>query len=270
MNLGRANGGLLGVVLAALFVTGVAHAQGVGLVVWPEPPGGTPGDTVSVQLKILNPGSAFNAYGVTLHYDPTALQLVPRSRADQEGELMRDVCGDTFYRFEAAGDSIRIANSLLCNGQSLIGPGTLLDMRFVVVGPEQLTCVRATDAAVYQDGLYVLPLTVTDACFPITTTLGVPGQAGTSHALRLNASPNPARGPVAFALLGAEPADGSLSVCDLAGRVVAHVTLSGSPGQGAATWNGKGDDGRELPAGIYTAVARTSRGVVRTHLVRLR
>jgi hypothetical protein len=266
----RSAGWLLGALLAVFSIAGTAQAQGVGLWVWPVPAALETGDSLTIQLRVLDPGPLFNAYEATLHYDPAVLQFVPRSRSDEEGVTMRDACGNTFYRFDAVGDSIVVADALLCDHVSLPGPATLLDLRFVAIGGEQVTWVRLTGAAVFQDGLYVTPLVTHDASVRIINTLGVPPRGSLEGGMRLSVSPNPARGAVAFALEGAPSDRGEVVVCDLSGRAVARVPLSAGVVRGVATWEGRGNDGRDLPPGVYTAMIRTAHGTARTRFVRLR
>ncbi len=85
---------------------------------------------------------------------------------------------------------------------------------------------------------------------------------------RLAASPNPARGPVTFAVPAAAGPGARIRVLDVAGREVRSLAASGSPGQ--AVWDGRDAAGRPLPAGVYWAVTagdgrRFATRVVRVH-----
>ncbi len=89
-------------------------------------------------------------------------------------------------------------------------------------------------------------------------TVGVGPTAPAHAALRLAVSPNPARGAAAIAWSGARD-EVRFEVLDARGRRVS----SGAAGVGAEgrwSWSGRGDDGRELPAGIYFVRARDAAG----------
>jgi hypothetical protein len=83
----------------------------------------------------------------------------------------------------------------------------------------------------------------------------------------LTAWPNPGRGAIAFTRAGG--AAGALDVFDVTGRRVATLTAVGSPTGWSWFWDGRGDDGRSLPAGRYLA---HERGIPRvgTPITRLR
>lgn len=68
-------------------------------------------------------------------------------------------------------------------------------------------------------------------------------------------SPNPTRGAVEFRF--GVPASGGptrIEIVDVQGRRVAKIEIeSGPPGWRSIVWDGRGENGRSLPAGIYTA-----------------
>ncbi len=84
-------------------------------------------------------------------------------------------------------------------------------------------------------------------------TLGVGDRAAT--ALRFGAPwPNPSRDGVSFAFAGRGM--GALEILDLAGRRVASPWRGTAAGEGSARWNGRADDGRRVPGGLYFARLR--------------
>ncbi|MCC6348612.1 MAG: T9SS type A sorting domain-containing protein [Candidatus Eisenbacteria bacterium] len=118
------------------------------------------------------------------------------------------------------------------------------------------------------------PYTVHGGCWvtSATTALGVPDPPAVLQPDLLSAPrPNPfgTSTEVAFAL--ARPGHARLEVYDLAGqRVRSFMNGAQAAGTFRVNWNGDGDDGRHLAAGVYffrleTDVRRTSRRVVLLH-----
>ncbi len=65
-------------------------------------------------------------------------------------------------------------------------------------------------------------------------------------------APNPFNPRTEVRFILAAPAVVSLKVCDAAGRIVATLPPRALPaGDGALRWDGRGHDGRDLPAGVY-------------------
>ncbi|MDM7916680.1 MAG: M14 family zinc carboxypeptidase [Candidatus Eisenbacteria bacterium] len=70
----------------------------------------------------------------------------------------------------------------------------------------------------------------------------------------LAASPNPLRGGTGVDLSWQVPAgagDGTLTICDTSGRIVARRSITTE--RGSLAWNGRADDGRRIAAGVYFA-----------------
>jgi hypothetical protein len=97
---------------------------------------------------------------------------------------------------------------------------------------------------------------------------GVP-RGGAAAALRLEVSPNPARGPATLAWTNPVAGSVTLDVLDVAGRRVARL-LSGASGAGAqrATWDGRGVRGARVAPGVYLARLVTPVGATTTTIVR--
>lgn len=66
-----------------------------------------------------------------------------------------------------------------------------------------------------------------------------------------NPWPNPSREGVSFAFAG--HGTGTLEILDLAGRRVATPWRGAASGQASARWDGRGDAGQRVPAGLYFA-----------------
>jgi glucose/arabinose dehydrogenase len=93
------------------------------------------------------------------------------------------------------------------------------------------------------------------------------GPAGAAR-LAVAAAPNPSAGAVAFdlRLAGDDPA--TLAILDVAGRRVRRFVVDAGSGTRRVRWDGRGDDGRPVGAGVYQAIldqggARTARRLVR-------
>jgi hypothetical protein len=89
-----------------------------------------------------------------------------------------------------------------------------------------------------------------------------------ARSVRIQAWPNPSRGHVQLSFEGDRGGVTQVAVFDLAGRKV--KSFGGAFHSGTIDWDGRGDDGRMLPAGVYLARARTVRGTVTAMLLRTR
>ncbi len=86
-----------------------------------------------------------------------------------------------------------------------------------------------------------------------TAVTGAP-ESGAPRPLRLAASPNPTTGPVLLEFEMPQAGDVTLEVFDLAGRRMSDLRPGRmSAGRHALDWNGRGEDGRAAPAGVYLA-----------------
>jgi len=100
-------------------------------------------------------------------------------------------------------------------------------------------------------------------------TVGLDGPAATAGLRAV--SPNPSRGPVSIAFALDRPDDVELTVIDLAGRLV-RTLASGErreAGPQEVAWEGRRDDGRTAPAGVYWVVLRSAGRVDRRRFVKL-
>ncbi len=227
------------------------HAAGLGVraIVLPETVAVAPGDTFTVQLVVPAARDSFNGYDAVLEFDPAALHFVPQAKAVQQSPLLLGGCGNTFYSFAAAGDSVHANETMLCNTLEIPGPGVLLTLKFVATGSPQVTAIRPRRLHFYNDGYYVLPVETAGTTVALGVTLGAPPASAPSPGLR--AWPNPARGETTFALPGAPASGRRVQVCDLAGRCVRRLLTDA---QGRARWDGRDDSGRRVPAGVYHVI----------------
>ena len=103
---------------------------------------------------------------------------------------------------------------------------------------------------------------------PLSATPDIPTATG----FLLQAAPNPfnPQTDISFYLNQAQPV--SLNIHDARGRVVRHL-LRSSPqpaGEGEARWDGRDNQGRELPSGLYMAQIKTRNRTAVTKLTLVR
>jgi flagellar hook capping protein FlgD len=95
-------------------------------------------------------------------------------------------------------------------------------------------------------------------------------EAGVSAGLRA-AQPNPFASQTAVEFTLDRPVRADLTILDVEGRRV-RTLVSGQlegPGGRSVTWDGRRDDGRAAPAGLYWVVLRWDGGVDRTRIVKV-
>jgi hypothetical protein len=221
-----------------------------------------PGADFDVFFDVTAAGSSFNGFDLVVGYDPAVLTLLPASPTTlQQGCLMTGgcstACGNTFHRYAAAGDSVTVSNSLLCNQVVLSGPGHLYKLRFHAANVSAVTTIRIRRAKFYNAGLFVTPVTTADLSIGIGVVTGVgDGIGSVRKPLRLE--PNPARSRVQFQ---SEDDNGGLvqvDVLDLQGRVLQRLAPTWLGPRGRFSWDARDADGARLPAGLY--LVRVRRG----------
>jgi hypothetical protein len=185
-------------------------ARGHPGVVAARPADRHPGGEFDVRIEVPASGSAFNAFDVVVGYDPAVLTLLPTSPTTlQQGCLFTGVCGPacsggTIHWFSSAGDSVMATVSMLCNGVSVTGPGTIYQLRFRASNTVQVTTLSIRGKEFFDAGVLVTPVSSTGCQVGIGIALGVPArEAGT---LRVQADPNPAFGAVRLTITGDGPA----------------------------------------------------------------
>jgi hypothetical protein len=260
--------------LLALLTAGPARAA-VHAALLPAHVTVEPDSAFTLDLVVTPAGSAFNSFSAVIGYTPSALTFLPDSPlSDQEGCLMTgtcsDACGATFHHFSAAGDSLVIQESLLCDSLSLTGPGQIYSLRFRAAHTNQTTFVRVRRIVFYNAGLFVTPVTSADAQVDILGTAGVlPG--ATAGGLRLGVMPNPARGALSLAIAAGAAGEQSVDVLDLAGRTVRRLDRAWyAAGPRTLRWDGAGGDGARLPPGVYLVRVRAGAAIAQSRVVLLR
>jgi len=103
-----------------------------------------------------------------------------------------------------------------------------------------------------------------------TVGVGDVPRAGIAPIDLASPSPNPSRGPVALTMRASENSPIVIRIVDIQGRVVRHQQLAGASGIRVWTWDGRDQQGRLAPAGVYRASATSKAGGTSRSLVRVR
>jgi FlgD Ig-like domain len=255
----------LAIALPSAGLATAARAQGVHAALLPALQNVTTGDTLTLDLFVPAAGSSFNGFDGVVGYDPSALTFLPLSPTSlQQGTYMTSACGSTFHQFHAAADSLSITDVLLCGGVSLPGPGQIYHLRFKASSTPQSTTVHVRHVQFYNAGLLVNPSTGDDAQISIGVPVGVGPSQPLPLMLSIRAAPNPSRGQVTLSIETRQAGGQRLEVQDVAGRTVRHLQAGEyAAGLRQLAWDGRDDQGRTLPAGVYRVAAYGTSGAGR-------
>lgn len=230
------------VALAVLGSVTLAAAGVPEFHVKPVPPSGclVVGDRLVVQLSVDETAEQFNAYDITLSFDPSIIRLDSIYR----GQLM-DVegCGPAYFDTVVGVDEGRAIHSLLCADEAVDGPGVLSAWFFTVVAPGTSPLAFETDPdRMFADaGLWVWPghptfprqVVATDTAVT-TCIVGVGDDPSSAPRAHTRVWPNPWSGPARAVLaLGGDASPGWAEVFSVEGRRVwrmptgrrTHLTL---------------------------------------------
>ncbi len=258
--------------LAAPYLSASPAAAAITVAMSPASLQVAPGAEFDVTVVVTAAGSAFNAFDTRVGFDPAALTAVPLTPAtSQIGPLFTAACANLFHRFSAGAAEDTAGCSMLCNGVSTTGPGTIYKLRFRASTTVQQTTIVFDQLRFYQAGLFVLPV---DAA-PAAIGIGMPpptvdAPAPTTHALDLRIGPLPVRGEARFAYASPRAGRVTLDVFDVRGRRVVRVLdASRAAGPGTVSWAACDASGVRLAPGAYVAVLSAGGGVVARKLVLL-
>ena len=267
----RLAAGAAALVLAHAAAAPTARA-GVSTALTPASQTVAPGSEFDLFISITEAGSVFNGFDAVIGYDPAALtllQLTPLSL--HEGALMTNACASRFHHVVPGSDRVTIADVLLCDGQTVTGPGQIYRLRFLASNTPQSTTVRFLPGLRFYDaGLYVTPVTSSDATVQIGANVGVGDAEIAAAGLRILALPNPARSTAGLRIESDRPGLQEVRVLDSLGRVVRRIergTFAAGPRE--VSWNRRSDAGRRLPSGVYTVEVKSGARTARTRLILL-
>ena len=226
------------------------------------------GGTFTVDFVVRDPGAPFNAFDLSVHFDPARLTNSPLSPLSlQRGPLMVNACAlnDPFHLFTPAPDSVVGTLVILCDGVSVTGPGVIYRLQFNAAATNAWTQLTLGAGTGFYNGGPRVGGVIKKA---VVVKIGNP-LVGVGERPRLPAmpelgavAPNPARHEralaVSFSLPRAERA--GVAVLDAQGRRVA-----------GSAWEARAPGPQRLEValpplapGRYTVALRTESGVTCT------
>lgn len=116
---------------ATLLLPGRALASHVTALLETNPTAMAPGEIVTVTVRVPSAGSEFNAFQLSLQFNPDQLDFVEEDPlSSHPGSLVTGACGNLFHVLQPGPDSLKASVSLLCAQTYLIGPGAIYQFRF--------------------------------------------------------------------------------------------------------------------------------------------
>jgi hypothetical protein len=224
---------------------------------------------ITLDLFVDSLAAQFNAYEVTIQFDPAILEFVSAT----VGPLMLPPeCGSPFPIYSSTDSTVTYFITLLCAGASLDGPGVTnhFRLRAIAEGISPVTIVTAPDVSFYDAGLFISPAHPTrprQVSFTNAVVVVGPDPTGGpvvpgAGPLGLRIRPNPVPAATELAFETAAPGPARLEILDVTGRRVffrAWPTLAA--GEHRETWSGRGSRGERLPAGVYLVRMRDGQGI---------
>jgi hypothetical protein len=224
------------------------------------------GDSIDISFLVDSSARQFNAYEVSLGFDPTLIQFANVF----EGPLFTGACGNRFTHLGRTDSTVTYAHVILCSGVSLNGPGVMSIFRFRAreIGTTPVNIISDPDRTFFDAGLYIWPQHPT---YPrqvifhnivvrvLDPTSGLDPRPRVDPAgPRLEFAPNPVAREGSFRLYLPGPGPATLQVFDPAGRMV----WACEPERSAGGWSnlswGPGT-ARPFPSGSYFCLLSTGR-----------
>ncbi|MBU1699358.1 MAG: T9SS type A sorting domain-containing protein [Candidatus Eisenbacteria bacterium] len=142
--------GLVTLLLAGGLVWLNPVVAGVSVSIQPDTTYSQPDQEFTVDLWIDTLGSEFDGYETVLRFDPEMLEFI----SIQEGNLMTNPCGNTWWIHEEGADSSYISHVILCGGLTVTGPGVLSSITFRAL-MNGITSITFDYIEFYRAGEYV-------------------------------------------------------------------------------------------------------------------
>jgi hypothetical protein len=218
------------------------------------------GEAVDVRFEVDESGVQFNAYAVTIQYDPAIVDFEPPV---VQGPLMTEVCGQTFFISERTDSTVTYTHSILCAGQTVNGPGVLSTYRFRAIanGLSPLAIISDPNCTFADAGECVNPNhptfprleVLTGAEIRVGLPLGI-GSAPTPgpRVTLLPNVPNPFNPATTLRFDLDRTAPVALTILDVAGRQVWDRSWPElTPGRHEILWTARDAAGAPLASGNY-------------------
>ena len=159
----RSTCGFGAVLLGILFLSAPAPVWAIDVQFDPEIRAVELGEIFDYDIFVPASPDTFNAFELTILYEPATLGLLERSPISlQVGPLMSAACPTGFHLFSAVDDTIRITYSLLCAGVRVSGPGVIYRLRFQAPSVAAISDVRILGARFADTGIPIVPATTHD------------------------------------------------------------------------------------------------------------
>jgi hypothetical protein len=227
----------------------------------PETSATEPGQAVDIRFEVDASGQHFNAYAVTIAFDPAIVDFEPPV---VEGSLMTGVCGQTIAFPEVTDSTVTYTHAILCAGQTVNGPGILSTYRFRALanGSSPIRIVSDPSCTFADAGVCVNPahptlprqVVFTNAEIQVGPPVAVAsGELSPSpEVFLLPIAPNPFRPATALRFELDRSLPVVLAIHDAAGRQVWERAWPDlAPGRHETWWSGRDGAGAPVPSGIY-------------------
>ena len=228
------------------------------------------GEAIDVRFEVDASARHFNAYAVTIAYDPAVVDF---EGPVVQGALMTGACGQTIFFLTTTDSSLTYSHSLLCSGQALDGPGVLSSYRFraLAAGTSPLAIRSNPDCTFVDAGVCINPnhatfprqVILTGGEIQVGPLVGV-SEAGAPVATTVlfPSAPNPTPEATRLRFRLAAPGSAELSILDLQGRARWQRSWTSlAAGVHEVPWGGCDAAGIPLASGIYFTRLTTARGV---------
>lgn len=220
------------------------------------------GSTAELRFWVDSSARRFNAYDVSIEYDPSIIEV----ESIQEGMLFTNACPDRFTQTTLGDGTAGFTHVLLCAGVSVDGPGTLciFTIEPQSAGITHVTIVSDPDRTFYDAGYYVWPqhpdyprqVVFHNAVVKVTDpTVSVDGHAGdrlADHLPILEIRPNPVRESAHLHFRLPEPGGVEIQIVDPAGRLLWNWRdPHAGAGWTSVIWDRRDSMNRTSAAGVY-------------------
>jgi hypothetical protein len=234
---------------AALVLSTVVSAQAAPTVfVHPAELLVEPGAEFSMSIRVDAGTDTVTCFLVEFQFDPSVLELI----SAEEGSLFTECGYGTMYHWEASDSGRHSCNDVtLGHDAYVLCPGELINLEFISVG-EGVTLIEILHADlrdIRRDP--ILPLFTESALVAVIPGTGIPENSGGGN-MSLSAVPNPSIGETEFRFrLPGSARAASLSIYDVAGRVVWKFGPIETTYVGNIMWRGCDAGGAPVPSGVY-------------------